>query len=113
MVDDDVIQNVQISNLAAKPSVAIKPLKNELSRLLSILADVEASGKTLVDRVRGECGDTVQLEVNISDRTFAFAGCGKKVSVKVPDKALGLKHFTVDLGSSSGTKSTTAKKGKK
>ena len=113
LMEDDDIDDVVISNLAAKPSVAIKPLKGELSRLAFILAEVEASGKTLVDRVRSECGDTVQLEVNISDRTFAFAGCGKKVSVKVPDKALGLKHFTVDLGSSSGTKSTTAKKGKK
>ncbi len=113
LVEDDVIQNVVISNLAAKPSVAVRPLKDGLSRLAFILAEVEASGKTLVDRVRSECGDTVQLEVNISDRTFAFAGCGKKVSVKVPDKALGLKYFTVDLGSSSGTKSKTAKKGTK
>ncbi len=112
LVDDDDCPEQEVTSVTTDPAIAKKVLQPELETLLHRIDDLEG-GEELTEKIRHQCGTSVSLTVDVAARTFVFTGNGKKVSVKVPKNELEVTRFKVDLGSSSGTKSTTAKKGKK
>jgi hypothetical protein len=112
LIDDDGCPVQEVKSVTTDPASAKKVLQPELKTLLYRIDYLEG-GEELTEKIRQQCGTSVSLSVDVAARTIVFTGKGKNVSVKVSKNSLEIKRFKIDLGSSYGTKSQTAKKGKK